>query len=124
LTSELQRSLMLSNNAATGSDSAGLATYMTQMSNYLYEVAQFVTYIQQLGYYDFMRDYNYLSNINTFYTTFEEKYSTAEFINRVLAGIYGSTITSKRIMALPGEVPDNNDLILTNYYLYDPSLPN
>jgi hypothetical protein len=24
-------------------------------------------------------------------------------------------------MALPGQVPDNEDLIATNYYIYDPS---
>lgn len=123
MTSELQRSLILANSNANGGDSAGMVTYMVQMSKYLYEVAEFVTYIQQLGYYDFMRDYKYLSNIETFYTSFEEKYSTPEFINRILAGIYRATTTGKRIMALPGEIPDNNDLILTNYYLYYPDLP-
>lgn len=123
LTAELQKSLILSNTSATGSDSSGVAVYMAQLSDYLYEVAQFVTYIQQLGYYDFMRDYKYLSNIEDFYSTFEEKYSNPEFLNRLMAGIYHEAVTNKYIMALPGEIPDNNDLILTNYYLYDPTLP-
>ena len=123
LSSEFTRSLMLANNSSNLTNTAGVASYMAQLSDYLYEVAQFIIYIQQLGYYDFMRDYRYLSNSENFYTTFEEVYSSQEFINRLLSGIYREAITSKLIMALPGEVPDNNDLILTNYYLYDPSLP-
>jgi hypothetical protein len=119
VSSELQRSLVFSSSNGTDPlDSVGMAAYASQLSEYLFEVATFVRYIQQLGYYNFLRDGNYLNNIEDFYSTFEEKYSTQEFINRVLSESYKQLITSKYIMALPGEVPDNNDLIITNYYIY------
>lgn len=122
LTSELQRSLILSTiDGSNPMDASGMAEYAGQLGDYLFEVATFVRYIQQLGYYDFLRDGNYLANTEDFYSTFEEKYSTPEFINRVLSETYKELITSKYIMALPGEVPDNDDLIISNYYLYDSS---
>lgn len=121
--SELKQSLVSvtleAATAATANDAA-MILYMNQLSEYIYEVAQFILSLQQLGCYDFLSDYNYLSNSDTFYSTFEERYSNPEFINRILTRLYEQTVNDKYIMALPGEIPDNNDIILTNYYLYNP----
>lgn len=121
--SELKQSLVSATlEAATtaAANDAAMILYMSQLSEYIYEVAQFILNLQQLGCYDFLSDYNYLSNSDTFYSTFEERYSNPEFINRILTRLYEQTVNDKYIMALPGEIPDNNDIILTNYYLYNP----
>lgn len=95
----------------------GLVLYLSQLSAYYQEIATFITYIQELGYYDFLRDADF-SQSDEFFDKFEENFSKDSFINRILTGLYNETISGKTIMALPGEVPDNNDLIFTNYYLY------
>lgn len=118
---ELQKEM--AKNSETLQDQAALAIYIAQLSNYLNEVATFVLYIQQLGYYDFLNDENYFSDNSEFLNNFETEYSNNAFINRILSGIYQENINGKIIMALPGEIPDNNDLIMTNYFIYDPTLP-
>ena len=69
-------------------------------------------YIQELGYYN-------SSNLSELLSS-----SNQELINRLLSAVYSEILNNKSIMALPGEVPDNNDLVLTKYYLYNPQLPN
>jgi hypothetical protein len=65
-------------------------------------------YAQELGYYK-GEDIDFQSDA---------------FINRLLSAVHAENLKNKSIMALPGEVVSNNDLILTNYYLYNPELPN
>ena len=116
LSNELRKDLQDLKNSGVNTET-GLVLYLSQLSAYYHEIATFIIYIQELGYYDFLRDADF-SQSDEFFDKFEEKYSNNNFINRILTGLYSEVINGKSIMALPGEVPDNNDLIFTNYYLY------
>lgn len=118
LSNEL-RNALVNQEDLWANNETGMVIYLSQLAAYYHEIATFIIYIQELGYYDFLTDVNY-SNDDSFFDYFEANYSNNRFINRLLTGLYKEVVTGKTIMALPGEVPDNNDLIFTNYYLYQP----